>query len=166
MCIRDSATNAPGHAVGVIPLNQITWNRITGDTNVVYYSDGTLATGVDIDIGRSSATGTNGNDIIAFSDNGFTVSALGTAVFGGIYTNTSPIKDGIFGGAGGGNNLAVGIRVNGLPAGTYTIFVHGRNSNAGGAAGLIFYATNGPSAAAYAFTTNDAKAVVLNTSPA
>src|SRR5678815_3540300 len=59
------ATNAPGHAVGAIPLNQITWNRITADTNVVYYSDGTLATGVDIDIGRSSATGTNGNDIIA-----------------------------------------------------------------------------------------------------
>src|SRR5262245_17446509 len=36
------ATNAPGHAVGAIPLNQITWNRITGDSNVLYYSDGTI----------------------------------------------------------------------------------------------------------------------------
>src|SRR5678809_1318880 len=57
------ATNAPGHAVGAIPLNQITWNRMTGDTNVVYFSDGTLATGVSIDIGRSTVAG---SDIITF----------------------------------------------------------------------------------------------------
>lgn len=156
------ATKSPGHAAGVIPATEISWNTITADASTLVLSDGTAAAGISIDLGRSTA----GSDTINFSDNGFTVNALGTAVNGGIYSGTSPIKDGIFGGSGGANNLALGMRVNGLPAGTYTIFVHGRNSNTASIASLIFYATHGPSASTYSFSPSDVTATLLNSSPA
>src|SRR5688572_19410877 len=140
------ATKSPGHASGIVPITEITWNRIVGDSNTLYYGDGTLATGVTIDLGRSTAVGPVGDDTINFSDNGFTVSALGTAVNTGVYAGTSPVRDGIFGGANGTNNLAVGLRIDGLPPGTYRVVVHGRNSNATGTAGLLFYGTTGASA--------------------
>ena len=121
------ALRDPGHATGVVPSGEVAWNRIVGDTNTLYYGDGTAATGVTLDLGRSSAVGPVGDDNINFSDNGFSVNALGTAINTGVYVGTSPVKDGIFGGAGGTNNIALGLRVNGLPAGTYRIVVHGRN---------------------------------------
>lgn len=156
------ATKSPGHAVGAVPATEISWNTVTADTSSLVYSDGSAATGVSIDLGRSTA----GSDTISFSDNGFSVNALGTSVNGGIYSGTSPVKDGIFGGSGGVNNLALGMRVNGLPAGTYTIYVHGRNSNTALIASLLFYGTNGASASTFSFSTNDATAFLLNSSPA
>src|SRR5262245_56729792 len=109
----------PAHYTGIVPASEVTWNRITADTNTLYYGDGTLATGLSLNLGRSSAVGPVGNDIINFNDDGYTVNALGTAINTGVYAGTSPVKDGIFGGAGGTNNLALGLRVDGLPAGTY-----------------------------------------------
>src|SRR5437868_6642111 len=131
------ATRDPGHAVGAVPGTEITWNTITADTNTLYYANGTVASGVTLTLGRSTA----GSDTINFSDKGFTVNALGTTVNGGVYSATSPVKDGIFGGSGGNNNLALGMRVNGLAAGTYTLYVHGRNSNTATNNSLRFYAT-------------------------
>ena len=156
----------PAHYTGIVPASELTWNRITADTNTLYYGDGTLATGVTLNLGRSTAVGPVGNDIINFNDDGYTVNALGTAINTGVYAGTSPVKDGIFGGAGGTNNLALGLRVDGLPAGTYRIVVHGRNSNTAGIASLLWYATNGASATTYAFTTNDATGFQLNSTPA
>jgi len=157
------ATNDPAHWVGAVPPSEISWNTTTADTSSLVYSDGSAATGVSLDLGRTT---TAGSDIINFNDNGFTSSALGTQVNGGVYAGTSPVKDGIFGGSGGANNLALGVRVNGLPAGTYTLYVHGRNSNTVVPTPLRFYATNGPSADTYSFTTNDVNAFLSNTSPA
>lgn len=157
------ATKDPAHAIGLVPLTETTWNTITADTNTLYQADGALASGVTLDLGRSTA----GVDTIHFSDNGFSVSALGGSVNGGaLYSGTSPVKDGIFGGSGGANNLAVGLRVNGLATGTYTIFVHGRNTSTAVTASLRWYATNGPSASTYNFSLNDATAFVANASPA
>src|SRR5215475_11436481 len=76
------ATKDPAHAVGAVPASEITWNTITADTNTLYYSAGTPATGVTLTLGRSTA----GSDTINFSDKGFTVNALGTTVNGGIYS--------------------------------------------------------------------------------
>ena len=159
------ALRDPGHASGVVPGTEITWNRITGDTNTLYYSDGTAATGITLDLGRSTAVGPVGDDTINFSDNGFTVSALGTTVNTGVYAGTSPVRDGIFGGANGTNNLALGLRVDGLPAGTYRIVVHGRNSNTATQAGLLFYARSAASAGTYAFSMSDVTAVLSTTAP-
>jgi hypothetical protein len=160
------AQRSPGHSVGAIPGNEVTWNTVTGDTSTLLYSDGSAATGVSIDLGRSSAVGPDGNDIIDFSDNGFSVSALGGSFSTGIYTPSSPVRDGIFGGAGGTNNLAVGVRVDGLPAGTYTIYLHGRNTSTANAASIRSYAMTGASAPTYAFTAGDTTASVLNSAPA
>ena len=49
------ATKSPAHAAGVIPATEISWNTITADTSTLFYSDGTAATGVSIDLGRSTA---------------------------------------------------------------------------------------------------------------
>ena len=156
----------PGHYTGIVPASELAWNRISGDTNTLYYGDGVLATGVTLNLGRSTAVGPVGDDTINFNDNGFTVNALGTAINTGVYAGTSPVKDGIFGGAGGTNNLALGLRVDGLPAGTYRIVMHGRNSNAAGIASLLWYATNGASATTYAFTNNDPNVLLVNSTPA
>lgn len=156
------ATNDPAHWLGAVPASEITWNTTTRDTNTVYYSDGATATGLSLELGRSAA----GVDIINFSDNGFSSSALGGSQNTGVYAGSSPVRDAIFGGSGGANNLAVGLRVNGLPAGTYTLFVHGRNTSTATAAPLLFYATNRASADTYTFSINDVLAALSNTSPA
>ena len=157
---------SPGHYTGIVPASELTWNRITGDSNTLYYGDGTAATGVSLNLGRSTAVGPVGDDTINFNDNGFTVSALGGSINTGVYAGTSPVKDGIFGGSFGTNNLAVGLRVDGLPAGTYRVVVHGRNSSAASIASVLFYATNGASATTYAFTMNDATVQLVNAVPA
>jgi len=53
----------PGHSTGIVPASELTWNRITADTNTLYYGDGTPATGVTLNLGRSTAVGPVGNDI-------------------------------------------------------------------------------------------------------
>ncbi|HWI57715.1 MAG TPA: immunoglobulin domain-containing protein, partial [Bacillota bacterium] len=157
------ATKSPAFAAGAVPGTETSWNQITADTSTLVYSDGTAATGVSIDLGRSAA----GVDTIDFNDNGFTVSALGSAYNTGIYAGTSPVKDGIFGGSGSANNLALGLRINGLAAGTYTVYVHGRNTSQGqSATPERFYAKAGSSASAYAFSTGDINALVANSFPA
>lgn len=159
------ALRNPGHAAGAVPGTEIAWNRISGDTNTLYYGDGALAAGVTLELGRSAAVGPVGDDVINFDDNGFSVNALGTALNTGIYAGTSPVRDGIFAGAGGTNNLALGLRVDGLPAGTYRVFVHGRNSNTAGPGGLLFYATTGASAGTYAFSSSDQVVALTNSAP-
>ena len=156
------ATKSPAHAVGAVPATEISWNTIAADTNTLYYANGGAATGVSLDLGRSTA----GSDIITFSDNGFSVSALGGSINTGVYAGTSPVRDGIFGGSPGTANLALGMRVNGLAAGTYTIYVHGRNTSAGGITSERFYATNGASTATYNFSVNDATVLLTNSTPA
>ncbi|HXU77770.1 MAG TPA: immunoglobulin domain-containing protein [Methylomirabilota bacterium] len=153
---------SPAHAIGAVPASEITWNKIFIDTNTIYYGDNTLATGVTVDLGRSLLN----SDTIDFNDNGFTVSALGGSINSGVYTNTSPVKDGIFGGAGGGNNLALGMRVNVLAAGTYTVYVHGRNTSTAAATPERFYAAHGPAATTYSFSLSDANVLLANSAPA
>ncbi len=51
------AVRSPGHALNVVPSGEITWNKIQADTNALYYGDGTLATGVTLDLGRSQVAG-------------------------------------------------------------------------------------------------------------
>jgi hypothetical protein len=89
------ALRDPGHASGAVTNTETTWNRITGDTNTLYYGDGTLATGVTLELGRSTAVGPIGDDTINFADNGFNATLAGTSLTTGIYANTSPVRDGI-----------------------------------------------------------------------
>ena len=40
------ATNSPAHAIKAVPANEIVWNQIVGDTNTLYYAEGSAAIGV------------------------------------------------------------------------------------------------------------------------
>ena len=154
---------SPGHATGIVPNSEISWNKITADTSTLVYSDASAATGITLELGRSLA----GVDTIDFNDNGFNATGLtGTAITTGVYVNTSPARDGVFGGSGGANNLAMGVRVNGLPAGTYTLLVAGRNSNSTAAAlPERFYVAGAPSAATFDFSLANTNVVVGNNNP-
>ncbi len=150
-----------GHFSGAVPTNQISWNKIVNaDNSSLVFADGSAATGVSVTIGRSDLGISNDID---FNSKSVTSSALGGQLNIGIYTNTSPIKDGIFAtGTATVNTNAVGIRVNGLAAGTYTLYISGRNTSTAATAPQEFFATNGPSAASFAFGTNDSFGVESN----
>lgn len=147
-------TLSMGHFAGAVPASEVSWNQIVNadKTSGLVYSDGSAATGVSVIVGRSGA---GIGDAINYSLKTITSSALGTAENWGIYTNTSPLKDGIFAtGTFSVNTNAVGFRVDGLAAGTYTLYISGRNSNTGFSAPERFFAGNGASAASFSFSTN------------
>jgi len=153
------ATLDMGHFAGAVPATEINWNKIVNaDNSSLIFSDGTTAIGISVVVGRCPAATTN---VVDFTKKNISSSGLGTAENWGIYTNTSPSKDGIFAaGTFSANTNALGIRVDGLPAGTYTLYISGRNSNTGVSAPEQFFAINGPSANAFTFDSNSTPAVI------
>ncbi len=137
---------SPGHALGVITPSELTWNKLQADTNTVYYGDGTLATGVTVDMGMEYLYG-----VINYNSNQFNATLVGSSIFAGVYTNSSPARDAFFGLANI-TNRAVGVRVDGLAAGTYTIYIAGRNNNTVNENQERFYASHGPSSITFAYT--------------
>jgi len=155
--------NSPGHAVGGLSDVQTNWNTglKTDVASGLIYSDNSPASGVSIDMGRS----VSGGSIIDFTDNGFiSTNVLGGSQNSGIYGGNSPVKDGFYGGATG-NTSAVGVRVNGLSAGTYTVFFAARNTSTANANPQRVYATNAPTTSTYTFT-NSPSVLENNSSPA
>jgi len=146
-------TLSMGHFAGAVPANETSWNMITGDTaSGLVFSDGTPADGISIDLGRS---GFGITDAVDFDINVFTSSALGGQLKNGIYTNTSPLKDGVFAsGTTAVNTNILGLRVNGLAAGTYTLYLSGRNTSTAVTAPARFFCATGPSATSFSFSTN------------
>ncbi len=157
------ATLDMGHFAGAVPTAEISWNKIiNADSSSLIYSDGSTAAGVSLVVGRSPVTVSNS---VSYSNKNITSSALGSQISAGIYTATSPIKDGIFAtGTATVNTNVLGIRIDGLAAGTYTLYISGRNSNTGNTASEQFFATNGSAAAAFQFAvTTTPSTVELNT---
>lgn len=142
-----------GHFAGAVPNTQISWNQIVNaDNNSLSFADGSAAAGVSIVVGRSPTGVTN---VIDYTNKLISSSVLGGAENWGIYTNTSPIKDGIFAtGTSAIATNALGIRVDGLSAGTYTLYISGRNTSTGFSSAQRFFATNGAIANTFAFETN------------
>jgi hypothetical protein len=146
-------TLSMGHFAGAVPANETSWNMITGDkASGLVFSDGSAADGISVDLGRS---GFGTTDAVDFGINVFTSSALGGQLKNGIYTNTSPLKDGVFAsGTTTMNTNILGIRVNGLAAGTYTLYISGRNTSTAVSAPARFFCAAGPSASSFSFSTN------------
>lgn len=158
---------SPGHATNSIPSGETTWNNFNTLTpgSSLSKSDGTAATGAVVSFGRE---GTPGNGIISYSATNINTTALyGTgggasgienylSNAGSIYgdgnntLNSAPGRTGWLGGAG---DTAIGLRVDGLLAGSYSIFVMGRNTNstASGAA-MTFFASAGEISPNYDFS--------------
>lgn len=118
------AAVSPGNSAHV---GETFWNYgSTLSSTSLKYADGTTdATGVVVDIGAEvSAT----QNVVNFSGTPSVVFASvtgGGAGVGSIYAGNRPARNGVFNNAG-----AIGARISGLAAGTYQIYVTGRNTNA------------------------------------
>ncbi|HEX7654156.1 MAG TPA: immunoglobulin domain-containing protein [Verrucomicrobiae bacterium] len=157
------ATLDLGHFAGGVPATLVSWNTVVNaDNSALVYADGTAATGVSLVVGRSPAGVTNAVD---FTKKQVSSSALGSTLNVGIYTNTSPSRDGIFAtGTATVSTNVLGLRVDGLAAGTYTLYISGRNTSTGFNAAQQFFATNGPSGTTFTFASaTTPSAVAANT---
>ncbi len=167
-------TVSPGHATAAVPVTDTTWNLITSGAAVpaVNYGNGTAATGVSLIMGQESAAGSgtitlNGTVTGTLAGNGGggpgQQSLLGA---GNIYGQGTPTivsstagRDALFGAAGS----AVGLRVDGLAAGTYQLYVMARNTNSNvTAVPMNLYTSAGASSGSFTFNALSA-AVQANT---
>ena len=154
-------TLSPGHDDGTIPITDTAWNNFssTASSSSLNYSNGTAASGVSVTFGNESAassgiisyTATSGINMTAlYGTGGATAGNLNlTSNAASIYgsgNNSSNSAVGRAGWLGGAANTAIGMRVDGLEAGDYRIYVMSRNTNSNAtAASQFIYATTGAS---------------------
>lgn len=133
-----SLTSSPHHAA-TSGFNDTAWNKIqvadiaAGDLD---WSDGTTATGISLNLGATGDATTRTLNLATVPSGNL---ALGNSVNTGLYTGTSVLTDGIFNGSSG-NARAVGVQIGGLSAGTYDIYISGRNTNTAATYTQNFYA--------------------------
>lgn len=166
--IPEYATLSPAHATGSIASSQTTWNNLNSTTvsTPLKYSDGSTATGVNVTF---SSELTAGGGVLSFGTSNLNLSALyGSG--GGQGTNLSLTGDplsiygngnnssntavGRAGWLGGAANTAIGMRIDGLSAGSYLIYVMARNTNSNGVAAPInLFASAAVSSNSFNFST-------------
>jgi len=128
----------PGHANGTISGTYTSWNAIKSSaaTSALSYGDGTAATGLTLTMGQEA---TSGSSIISYSTAIASLNLAGTggnvpgqrnllgsgSIYGNDNSSTAVGRDGFFGGAGS----AIGLRLDGLTAGNYLVYVMARNCN-------------------------------------
>lgn len=132
--------NSPGHATGDVSASETIWNQVqTADVaSGLVFSDGSAATGVGIDIGTETTSTSN---VIGFATQP-TSSLLGNngAYSTGIYGSAdAPARDFIFN-SFNSEPWAIGLKVTGLAAGTYKVYVSGANVNGASAGTMNFFA--------------------------
>jgi len=123
-----------------------TFNTITTSSNVtsgLLFTDGTSATGLSLTYGGGLGT----TATFPLSGSGLSISTglTGTALGTGIYANSSASKDGFFWNATGGaaQQTTLALSIGGLSAGTYQVYMAGRNTNSSFGTGISeqFYST-------------------------
>ncbi len=179
-------TLSPGHASGSVPGGHTAWNSL-GDaatTSSLSFSDGSAAAGLTLTFGQETTADSNNID---FSVNIGNVALAGTG--GGVAgrqnllgassiygSNTGPIstvgRDGFFGAVNADFGVAagaIGLRLDGLEAGEYRIYVMARNTNSNDAANgngdfgaMAVYGFAGASAGTFDFTSLAALGTQLN----
>lgn len=120
-----SQTNSPYHSVNA-SFKDTYWNTI-GLSNIntgLVYSDGTPAKGVSVTLGSSIQS-----SVIDFTETPANSLELGATINTGVFAGTSVGKDGIFTSSKPPCNNLVGIKVSGLPAGRYHVYVVGLNTS-------------------------------------
>lgn len=161
-------TLSPAHNDGAIPLAQTTWNNFsgTGASSSLTNADGTSATGVTLTFGSERVANSGSIDYSYVT--GITISALYgsgggtngqqnlTGNSASIYGNGNNSSNSAAARAGwlGAANSAIGMRLDGLAAGDYRIYVMARNTNSNAvvAAPMYLYATTGASASTFGFS--------------
>lgn len=147
-------TLSPAHEVGGLSTTETTWNNFTSAATAssLLYGDGSAATGITVTFGNESSAGSG---TLNFADQSQirTNVALGTGgavsgkqrliggqvEAGGAPTSTSSIygQDTSSTAAArygwlGQSNTAIGLRIDGLVAGDYVVYVMARNTNSNG----------------------------------
>ena len=163
-------TNSPYHTANP-SFTQSSWNTIaagepTADAlSGLVYSDGTAATGVEVNLGITAENST----LISLGTQPARSNALGLAQNAGVYAGSSVGRDGIFSG-GTTSNISLGVQITGLAAGIYEVYIISRNTNTSithtvanyagaGTAGADFdYAGYSSSSVSYALGSNIATA--------
>ena len=136
-------TNSPLHS-DVAGFSETTWNNVRlADmaAGSLLYADGSTASTVGMNLG-SILDSTSGSTI-DLSTNPDRVSNLGSQTNTGIYSGDSVGTGGIFYGTSSQGERGVGLQLTGLAAGTYDLYISGRNTNSTGPAfplDNVFYA--------------------------
>ncbi len=124
------AENSPYHTVNP-SFTGTKWQNIkASDINSLFYADNTAATGVSLNVGSCV-----NNTVLLLTEDGSSIinsNSIAGQTNTGVYTSGSPGRDAIW------RNLktdesssAVGVQITGLAAGTYKIYLTGRNTSAG-----------------------------------
>lgn len=163
---------SPGHDAGTLAPSETTWNNFstTAASSSLSYSDGSAASGVTLTFGTEASTGSGTIDLSTVTGIN-TTSLYGTgggapgqqvlvgnsaSIYGsGNNSSNSAVgRAGWFGGGSGTAGNAIGLRVDGLAAGDYRIYVMARNtnSNATTAAPMNLYATTGALSTSFTFS--------------
>jgi hypothetical protein len=171
----------PGHDAGTIAAAETSWNNFssTGGSSSLVYGDGAAAAGITLTFGTEATAGsgtinlgtvTGINTSALYGSGGFVNgqrSLVGHA--DSIYGNGNVSGNSAVGRAGwlGASNSAIGLRVDGLVAGEYRVYVMARNtnSNAETAAPMNLYATTGSLASTFDFSSLSATVQANTTYP-
>lgn len=132
----------PGHAAGTISGSDTSWNIITTSaaTSSLNYGDSTSASGITLTLGQEATTGDN---IISYNTAISKTTLAGTgggtagqanlirsgSIYGDDNSSTAVGRDAFFGSGSGGAGNAIGLRLDGLAAGNYLIYIMARNMN-------------------------------------
>lgn len=134
----------PAHAIGGLSASDTTWNNFNtaSPSSLLLGSDGSAATGVSVVFGGESAVGSGVLDYTSTAAIRTNVnlgsgggapgqqSLLGTgSIYGTNTTSTAPGRLGWLGSGAANAGSAIGMRVDGLAAGDYTIYIMSRNTN-------------------------------------
>lgn len=159
-------TLSPGHASGAVPGGHTSWNTINSATppSSLAFGDGSEATGITLTLGQEASGGDN---VISFSTaitnvalaggGGGTTGRQNLLTVGSVYgddsSSTAAGRDGFFGGGTAtGTGAAIGLRLDGLAAGDYIVYVMARNTNSNVATlPMNVYAGTGASAGVFDF---------------
>lgn len=121
---------SPGHQSGGISSGENTWNYIDADTKTGLVFGDNTPSGVSIITRGETADNTNIIDYAAGRGLNLVAVVGSGASPNTIYSDNRPARNAVFTvGVNNSNNAAVGSKITGLAAGTYNIYVTGRNTN-------------------------------------
>ena len=165
----ENLTLSPGHRTGLIGTDETSWNNFdsTGPFSSLVYSDGTPADGVSVTFGSESSTtaglidysttatinvvAVDGTDSNTAGNIRLTGSADSIYGNGTTASNTAPARAGWLGNASGPND-GLGLRIDGLAAGSYTVMILGRNTNSSATRATDFFGGTGVEAGTFDYS--------------
>lgn len=125
--IGEDQTNSPYHFADST-FEGVSWNKIEKSdvTSDLVYADGRPAAEVTMTWGISTPQAPT---VINFLRKPTSSAPLGARLHRGVFANSSVGTDGVLSGQTSASNIAVGIKIGGLTAGNYEVYLIGFNTN-------------------------------------